>query len=77
MRAAQPGGDDIDRVELLQQVQLVCQGNSLGAVTNAQLAVGVRDVTFDGGQTDEQMIGNLLVSHPCRNETQDLDLPRR
>ncbi len=64
-------------VELLEQVQLVCTGDSFGAVTDAQLAVGIRDVTLDGGQTDEQMIGNLLVPHSRRNETQDLDLSHR
>jgi hypothetical protein len=29
-------------------------------VSDAQLAIGIREVTFDGVQTDEQTIGNLL-----------------
>ena len=33
-------------------------------------------MALDGVQTDEQMIGNLLVSHSRRNETQDFGLTR-
>ncbi len=77
MWAARPEVGRTDGVELLEQVQLVCPRNSFGAVTDTQLAVGIRDVTLDGGQTDEQMIGNLVVPHSLRNETQDLDLPSR
>ena len=40
---------DTDGVEYLQQVQLVCPGNSFRAVTDPQLAVGIRDVTLDSG----------------------------
>ena len=58
-----------DGVELLQQVQLVCPRNGLGAVTYAQLAVGVRDVTLNGGAADEELICNLLVPPSSRDET--------
>ena len=63
--------------DFLHQVQLVCPGDSFGTVTDAQFAVGVRDVTLDRGQADEQLIGYLLVPHSCRDETQDLYFPRR
>ena len=62
---------------LLQQAQLGCLRNSFRAVTDVQFAVGIRDVTLDGVQTDEQLIGNLLVPHSCGNEAQDLDLSCR
>ncbi len=60
---------DTGVVEYLQQVQLVCPGNSFGAVTDPQLAVGIRDVTLDGGEADEEMTCNLLVPRSYRNET--------
>jgi hypothetical protein len=34
-------------------------------VADAQLAVGIRDMTLHGVQTDEQMIGDLLVAMPA------------
>ncbi len=74
-RAPTPRVRRYDGVELLEQAEFVCSRNGLGAVTDAQLAVGIRDVTLDGGLTDEQMIGDLLVPHPYRDEAHDLDLP--
>ena len=56
-------------VELLEQVQLVRPRNGFDAVTDAQFAVGTRDVTLDGGEADEQLIGDLLVPHSVRNES--------
>ena len=44
-------------------------------MADVQFAVGVGDVAFDGGQTDEQLIGDFLVPHACGDETQDLELP--
>jgi hypothetical protein len=38
-----------------------------------QLATGTRDMALDGVKTDEQMNGNFLIPHSCRNETQDFD----
>ena len=61
----------------LKQIYFVCPGNSFRAVTDVHLAVGIRDMTFDGGQDDEQMLCDLLVPHSCRNETQDVDFPQR
>ncbi len=37
----------------LQQVQLVRPDNSFRAVARAQLAVGICDVTLDGGRADD------------------------
>jgi hypothetical protein len=60
-----------------EQFQLVRPRHSFCAVSDAQLAVNIRDVALDGVQTDEQKIGNLLVPHSCHNKTQDFDLTRR
>jgi hypothetical protein len=43
-------------------------------VTDAQLAVRVRDVPLDCGDAEAQLIGDLLIPEACGDETQDLDL---
>src|SRR5437868_5398868 len=40
---------------------------------DAQLAVRIGDMTLDGREADHQLIGDLLVSHSCSNEAQDLE----
>ena len=61
----------------LEEAQFVRPGDCLGAMADAQLSVPVRDVALHGGQADHQVVGDLLVPHACRNQTQDLDFPRR
>ncbi len=70
-RQEPPGlGEEIEtESSRLQQVQLVCPPDRFGAVTDTQLPVGVRDVTLDGGEADEELIGNFLVPHSRRDET--------
>ena len=62
-------------MSLLQQVQRVRPRHGFGAVAGAQLPVGIGDVTLDRGQADEELLGDLLIPHSRRDETQDLDLP--
>src|ERR687885_1212676 len=52
-------------------------GNRLGAMIDTQLAVDVRDMPLDGGQADHQFIGDLLVPPARRDQTQNLEFPRR
>ena len=61
---------------VLQQIKLVCPRHCFGAVTDAQLAVGVRDVALDGGQADEEPVGDLLIPHAGRDQAQDFDFLR-
>ena len=39
---------------------------------DAELAVRIRNMALDGRQADHELIGDLLVSHSCSHETQDL-----
>src|SRR5436305_14634643 len=70
-RSTESGG------EALQQVQLVRPQQSLGTMVDIQLAIGVREVALDGGHAVHQVVGDLLVAHARREETHDLDVPRR
>ena len=41
---------------MLDQVRFVCPHERFGVVTDAELAVGIRDVTLDRVQADDEML---------------------
>jgi hypothetical protein len=49
-------------------------GRSLGSVGRLRLFQDVADVSSDGVETDSQLIGDLLIPFPSRNQTEDVDL---
>src|SRR5947209_9981988 len=43
-------------------------------MVNAELSIRVRDMALDRGQADHQWIGDLLITHAGRDETQNLEV---
>jgi len=43
----------------------VSRATASGAMVHAQLSVRVGDMTLDGGETDDESIGDLLVRMPA------------
>src|SRR3712207_2872801 len=51
-------------------------GGGVGAAARVDLGVDVRQVALHGGDTQEQLIRDLLVRAPTRDEAKDFGLAR-
>jgi len=49
-------------------------GNGLRPILDAEFAVNVAGVPLDGGQRDEEPLGDFLVGQPLGDEAEQLDL---
>ena len=59
------------RGDLLQEVEFSGAGNSLRAAGDAQLAVDVVDVRFDGVKGQHEFVSDLAVGVTSSGEAQD------
>ncbi len=70
----QPSGGSKDQA---QPERLRRRGGSCRPPIDAELGIQVRDVAFHGTDTEDQIIRDLAVAAPPRDQTQDLGFPLR
>ena len=51
----------IEKYDVLEQIQLACFGDCLGAIIHPELAIDILHVGAYGVQTDDQLIRDLLI----------------
>ncbi len=61
---------------LPDQMQLPGSGHGVGAVDRAELVEDVTDVAFHGIEGHDELVGDVAVWPPGREETQHLEFPR-